>query len=111
GWRRPLDEVPRDVTGLDVDRADRLRERLARRRPRRPTHEALPRLPLHLPGREQVAALERLEVIKPGGGIERRREPVGAALEPWTDVGVAARVGLQIVEDRPALRIQPRRPG
>src|SRR5579871_1837537 len=90
GGRGSLRKVPGDFAGLDVDRAHGFYERLSRGGAGGAAHIAFTGFPLDMALVKDVAALERLEVIKAGGGVERSGIPVGAALETRADVNAAA---------------------
>src|SRR5262249_50821115 len=95
---------------LNIDCPQRLRIALAWGRARSTSHEAFAGFPLHRAFRKEIAAFERLEVIQTRRWIERSREPIRPALESRTDIGFAVDVRFQLIQNRPALGIEPFRP-
>ena len=77
----------------------------------RAAHEALARLPFHRSLREDAALVVGLHVVQTGRRVERRRVPVGRAVERRADA-LAFRRRLHVGHaDRSSLRRQAGRPG
>src|SRR5690348_18049429 len=106
-----LRNLPRDLTGLDVDRSQELLRWIAESQPRAASIKRLARFPPRVRLRKNRARLPHHHVEQPSGRTISRRHPVGRPRSSRTRLGPLHRWFLSRNKNRPALRVDTARPG